>query len=302
LAPQSDIDQELARFMRQSRLPHEYARTAIDHFLPLIDRLQQQRASETIKIVGINGAQGTGKSTLARLLQQSFKWSADVNAAVLSIDDCYLTRAERSALATSVHPLLRTRGVPGTHDLTLLGTALDDLANLPAGATMHIPRFDKSTDDRFMSDRWGSIRGPVDLIILEGWCVGTPAQPEEDLVMPVNDLERRDDPQRIWRNYVNAQLLGAYAEVFKRIDYLVCLRAPDFDSVCRWRIEQESQLKKQTDAGTEVMASEQVRAFIQYFERLTRHNLDAIPAIADVVFELGRDHQCHASYYREDDR
>src|SRR6187402_352808 len=74
-------------------------------------------------ILGISGLQGSGKSTLAASLIEAAKergWSA----VSLSLDDVYLTRAEREALGRQVHPLLRTRGVPGTHDLTLLASTL----------------------------------------------------------------------------------------------------------------------------------------------------------------------------------
>src|SRR3546814_1404242 len=39
-------------------------------------------------------------------------WSSDV----CSSDLLYRTAADRAALAATVHPLLRVRGVPGTHD------------------------------------------------------------------------------------------------------------------------------------------------------------------------------------------
>lgn len=278
-------------------MPDDFQRIAGEHYLPLITRALEAKTERGVKVLGINGAQGTGKSTLALLMRRVMSEIHGCNVAVLSIDDFYLTRAERRKLAREVHPLLQTRGVPGTHDVEFLLSTLDRIASLQAGENVSIPRFDKRTDERADVAGWTVLVGPVDLVILEGWCVGTRAQDERALDQPVNMLEKSEDPTGTWRRFVNTQLQQRYADINARIDYLVFLKTPDFESVLRWRIEQESRLRGAADSGTAIMSDVEISEFIQHYERLTRHNIVSLPEIADAVLELGRDHQCVASYY-----
>jgi D-glycerate 3-kinase len=279
-------------------LPDEFRRTAIDHYLPLISQIASRKSANDLRLVGINGAQGSGKSTLAHFMQQVMRLVWGWNVVVLSIDDFYLTRAERNQLGASVHPLLTTRGVPGTHDTALLAACLDELLAAVRNSTVSVPRFDKGRDDRASESSWTVVRGPVDLVLLEGWCVASKPQAGEDLERPVNALESAQDASGAWRAHVNEQLIHAYADIFARLDYLVYLEVPDFDAVYRWRVEQERKLGESDSAGDEVMTDDEVRLFIQHYERLTRHNLATMRGIADATLELGRDHQCVASYYR----
>ena len=278
-------------------MPEDFRRTAIDHYLPLANALAREKATHNLRLLGVSGAQGSGKSTLAHLLQQLMRLVWDWNVAIVSIDDFYLTRSERAQLAESVHPLLRTRGVPGTHDIELLADWLDRLVRLADGEIVLLPRFDKSEDDRAGPADWTKVIGPVDLVILEGWCVGSKPQPEHELAEPVNALESEHDPSGAWRQFVNEQLRNNYADLFNSIDYLLYLGVPDFDSVYRWRVEQEHKLKQSGAKGSAMMSDDQVGDFIQYYERLTRHNIDSMPQFADAVLELDRDHQVAASYY-----
>jgi D-glycerate 3-kinase len=240
-------------------------------------------------VIGISGSQGSGKSTLALRLRETLARQAGLRVVILSIDDLYLTRAERQRLAQAVHPLLRTRGVPGTHDLGLGLRVLDELMR-PAGEPVTIPRFVKTLDDRAPEAEWSTVRGPADLVLFEGWCVGTPPQNPEDLREPVNELEAREDPDGVWRRYVNMQLATAYRELFARIDQLIFLKAPDFDSIHRWRLQQERGNAAAAPQGR-AMDPEQLRRFIQHYERLTRHAMQVLPERADVVIELGPEHE-----------
>jgi len=278
-------------------LPDEFHRTAIDYYLPLISAVHKRKAQQDLRIVGINGAQGSGKTTLAGFMQQVMVSIWDWNVVVLSIDDFYLTRAERRQLGESVHPLLATRGVPGTHDIERLNSCLDQLLAADAQSSVLVPGFDKSSDDRAPESEWTKVAGVVDLILLEGWCVGTRPQRGVDLQQPVNVLESNEDALGVWRRYVNEKLMGDYAKLFARLDYLVFLQVPEFGAVYRWRAEQEHKLAQSAD-GDQVMTDEQIAQFVQHYERLTRHNLRFMPSLADVTLELGDDHQCVASYYR----
>ena len=172
------------------------------------------------------------------------------------------------------------------------------ISSASAADEMPLPRFDKSRDDRAYPDAWPVITGPVDLVVLEGWCVGSLPQDEDALTTPINELERDQDTDGTWRSYVNDSLADAYANLFARLDALLFLRAPNFDAVYRWRCEQEEKLAA-TSSGARIMDEEQVAKFIQFFERLTRHNLETVPAIADVVLELDDNHAVVHSLYRD---
>lgn len=285
----------IEQFEREHRLPAEFRELAGTHFTLLAHWVDLRHEPGRTLLLGINGAQGTGKSTLADFLRLTLASAAGWRVACLSIDDFYLTRDEREQLAQEIHPLLRTRGVPGTHDIAMLADCMQRLRELGAGETLALPRFDKATDDRAPVDTWPTVTGPVDLIILEGWCVGSRPQTNAELEAPVNALERDRDPDGTWRRFVNAKLASDYAKLFRQLDALVFLQAPDFDAVYRWRLEQERKLPAGAPAA---MNEVQIAEFIRYFERLTRANLAQLPDIADAVLQFDDAHRCTRSCYR----
>ena len=290
---------QLEQFIAEHRLPDTFHHTATKYYEPLAAWLRRRLDEQSPFLLGINGAQGTGKSTLADYLALAVGGSGRPAIAVLSIDDFYLTRAERQRLAETVHPLLAVRGVPGTHDIPLLRECLLQLRELGPGERARLPRFDKARDDRADEASWPAVTGPVGLIVLEGWCVGSTAEPEAGLDTPVNALERERDPDKRWRRYVNERLAADYADVFAELDALVFLQAPSFDAILRWRIEQEHKLAASAGGGAGgVMKDAQVREFIRYFERITRNNLETVRSNADIVLELDEYHDCVGSHYR----
>lgn len=239
------------------------------------------RLGDGLLIAGLCGAQGSGKSTLAAGLAALFE-SEGVPTAILSIDDLYLTRAERERLAREVHPLFRTRGVPGTHDIALGLSVIEALA---AGRRCPLPRFDKARDDRAPESAWDEAPAGTRLLLLEGWCVGARPQPETALAEPINALERDEDADGRWRRYANAALGGSYQALFGRLDLLILLAAPGFGIVQSWRAEQEEALR---DRGGG-MSDGEIARFIQHYERLTRHILAGMPAYADLTIPLAED-------------
>jgi D-glycerate 3-kinase len=291
---------KLEQFITEHCLPDAFHRTATKFYDPLVTWVRQRLERKTPFLLGINGAQGTGKSTLADYLALALGGSGGRTVAVLSIDDVYLTKAERQRLAETVHPLLAVRGVPGTHDIPMLRECLRRLRSLGPGEQCRLPRFDKARDDRADPASWPAVTGSVGLIILEGWCVGSIAEADVGLEMPVNALEETRDPGKQWRRYVNGRLAADYADLFAELDSLVFLLAPSFDAILRWRIEQEHKLAAAKGGDvTGIMNDQQVREFIQYFERITRHDLKTVRSNADIVLELDAYHDCVASHYRE---
>ncbi|NID16785.1 kinase [Luteibacter yeojuensis] len=236
-------------------------------------------------VLGLSGLQGSGKSTLAAALVDAARergWAA----VALSLDDVYLTRAERAVLAVEVHPLLRTRGVPGTHDLALLASTLDALAKASPGKPVAIPRFDKGRDDRREPALWPAIAEPPKLVVLEGWCLGVePAVDPADLTEPMNALERCEDPDGRWRRWVDARL-AEYLPVWKRIDALTLLRAPSWDVVATWRAEAEKPLRERGEPGA--MDDAALSRFLQHYERISRRALETLEQKAGLTIHLDK--------------
>jgi len=253
----------------------------------------RSRRSRTV-VLGICGPQGSGKSTLTAVLQRLFVGEAGLSVVTLSIDDLYLSRAARTRLAQDIHPLLITRGVPGTHDVELGIRVIGQLVDATAETQTRIPRFDKAVDDPQPRERWDIVTGRPDLIVFEGWCVGAIPQPEAALATPVNDLEREFDADCTWRTYVNTQLSGRYQDLFARIDILTLLRAPGFERVATWRQQQEDELAARSAnlpaaARSRIMSGEEIRRFVSHYERITRHMLSEMPSRAGLVVDLDAD-------------
>lgn len=269
------------------RLPDDYAATVDRWWRPLAEAIAARRkALGRNVLIGINGAQGTGKSTLCLFLELLLRREHGLSTATISLDDLYLTKAERQQLAAEVHPLFATRGVPGTHDIALGNAAIDAL--LAGSGPVPLPRFDKSHDDRAPRADWPVVTAPVDVVLIEGWFTGAaPADPLA-LAEPVNALERDEDADVRWRTFSNEALAVPYAALFDRLDLLIMLAPPGFEQVREWRELQEQKLRERTGRG---MSAAEVSRFVDHYERLTRHMLATLPARADLVVRIGPDHQ-----------
>ena len=238
-------------------------------------------AGTDVPVLAISGLQGSGKSTLAAQVV-ALAEARGLRAAMLSIDDVYLTRAQRQRLAREVHPLLLTRGPPGTHDLPLAHATFDAVA---ARQPVALPRFDKLADERVAPARWPRVDGPLDLLVFEGWFLGTPAQTEAELTPPLNALERDADPDGRWRHWCNQALAADYPSLWQRCDRLWFLQPPDFAVIPRWRWQQEQNMQAAQPERSS-MSRAQLERFVQYYERVSRHALRTLPALADRVIAL----------------
>ncbi len=263
-------------------------------YLPLAAWVAARKGPRAL-VLGISGGQGSGKSTLTALLQVILERGFRLQVAAFSMDDIYLTRAERERLAGAVHPLLLTRGVPGTHDVALGLRVIEALRRAGPGDTVATPSFDKAADDRRPEGEWPRHRGRADVIMLEGWCLG--ASPEEDAALrePVNPLEATEDQDGRWRRYVNGRLRGEYRDLWAQLDLIVMLEVPGMDRVFEWRWLQERKLAEAQAAtaapGTRIMDEAGVRRFVMHYERTTRHLLVEMPGRADVVLHVNQAHQ-----------
>lgn len=253
--------------------------------LPLVRRLVARALALPTRpvVFGITGLQGSGKSTLAA--QMAALARADgVPAIALSIDDFYLGRRERRALARRVHPLLAQRGPPGTHDVALACSTLDALRSMQPGDVVRVPRFDKLADARLPPSRWTTVRQRPQLVVFEGWFLGVQPQPASALVDPINALEHTRDPDGAWRAWCN-RALADYAPLWARLDRLAWLKGPDFDIVRDWRWQQEQALQA-SRPRLRAMGRAQVNDFVQAFERVSRHAQETLAGLADDVIEL----------------
>ena len=285
------ISSEEQAFLDRNQLPASYLEAANQWFSPIVNNIiQSYNPSNNAQIIGINGCQGSGKSTLADYLCTVVAERLEVTTVSLSLDDFYLTKSERIQLGSTVHPLLETRGVPGTHDVQL---AIDCIKSLVAGKKTVITRFDKSIDDRAAAESLKTIKGKLGLIVIEGWCLGAKPENAEQLSQPINNLEEQDDRDAIWRNYVNDAIRDNYQPLFNLADQLIMLQAPSFDSVYHWRLEQEQKMVKRLEKEgianrSGVMSKQQILRFISYFQRVTENILNEMPQRADHLFKLGK--------------
>jgi len=288
----SDIDNAIA----EQSLPLGFKQTVNDYYWPLTQSLVtkiQTTEQSNVTFIGIQGSQGSGKSTCAAFLKLLLEAEFGLRTLVISIDDFYLTQAERKNKASTHHPLFLTRGVPGTHDVAMMMQVFDQAAKQQV--PFAVPVFDKATDDRASQEHWQIIKEPVDVVILEGWCVGITPQKPEELGSAINQLEKNEDKYQTWRNEVNLSLSNEYHKLFKRLDILIALQAPSFSSVLGWRQLQEekmiAKLQSQGKSIAKAQTPEQIERFISHYQRLTEHALQSMPKRANYLLWLDKSHQ-----------
>ena len=300
---QSSLDEAVRLKIEELQLPPDFATTVRTAYRKIAEYLLRKKNwGRAPFVIGVCGCQGSGKSTLAAFLKLLLDGHGRPTA-ILSLDDLYLTRRERDRVAREVHPLLRTRGVPGTHDVKLGLETLNSLSRGGPQSRVALPRFDKARDDRAPRKQWDVFRGPAAFILFEGWCVAAKPQPAAALRKPVNRLERECDADGIWRRYVNDQLAGPYRELFAPIDLLLFMQAPSFECVYQWRGLQEKKLRHASSRGTKHgMDKMELAAFIMHYERLTRCMLKEMPRRADILLPLGPDQHIRAVRIRADRR
>ncbi|MBJ7538933.1 hypothetical protein [Marinomonas transparens] len=250
-------------------------------------------------IVGLGGAQGCGKTTFSTVVSRILVKGFDLNCVVVSLDDLYSTRGDRFQFADKTSPIFATRGAPGTHDIDLALNLFDRLKNLKDGEVMRLPCFDKSLDERKPVHLWQEVAGPIDVLLFEGWCVGAPSM-GDGLDIPINQLEEVRDKDGIWRNKVNELLVNEYKQLFSHIDIMAWMQAPNYEVVYQWRNKQERLLEAHLNdihgvlldtIDLKVMSPEELKGFMEHYERLTKHMLNVMPEKADVLFTLNEDQE-----------
>lgn len=292
-------DELIQQFMDEKHLSSSFFEVALKWYIPTAKRIYEHQieAREPL-FIGVNGCQGSGKSTFSAFVEYYLRRIHNVSVVTLSLDDFYLTQAERQGLASDVHPLFSTRGVPGTHNMKQMSELLHKLKTRQTG--FRIPRFNKAIDDPFPEQQWPLIESPIDVVLIEGWCWGTRPQSAYQLSEPINELERVEDSDGRWRQYVDTQLEQYFLPLYNFIDYWILLKAPSFDCVFQWRREQEQKLAKfEQGDKSGVMDDEQLKRFISHYQRLTEHTLHNDRAF-DLVFELDDSRQIKSVITRQE--
>ena len=142
-------------FLESQQLPKDYITSAFKAYQVVIDDVLARLKTKKPFILGINGSQGSGKSTTAAFLQHALQTIYHLNVVNISLDDFYLSKHARHEKSKKVHPLFATRGVPGTHDTEL---ALITIQNIILGKSPFISRFNKAVDDLFPEEELRGIR------------------------------------------------------------------------------------------------------------------------------------------------
>ena len=250
-------------------------------------------------IVGLTGGQGTGKTTISSILMIILKKYFKLNVFKISIDDIYKTKKDRAKLSKKIHPLLLTRGVPGTHDISYMSDFIKK-ANSRKFKSINLPKFDKAIDDRFTKNNWYKVNSKPDVIIFEGWCVGARAESIKTLKKDVNLMEKNEDKKLIWRKYVNNQLKKEYKQLYSKINCLLFLRAENFSLLQNWRVVQEKKLKlknKSKKIKQKIMKKKEVLNFMQTYQRITQNMFKYAPKYASIVIKLNSNHQINSVKY-----
>ncbi len=252
-------------------------------------------------IVGLGGGQGTGKTTISSIITIILRKYFKLNVFKISIDDFYKTRKERFLLSQKIHPLLMTRGVPGTHDINIMLNFFKR-AKIKKFGTLKLPKFDKAIDDRCEKKFWYSIKKIPDIIIFEGWCVGAKAEKNNTLKKTVNSLEKAKDPILIWRKFVNQQLKSKYKKLYDQIHCLLYLQAKNFKLLQEWRLKQEKKLwlknKNKKSNSHKIMSKGDVINFMQTYQRITQNMFKYAPKYASIILNLNSNHQIKSVVYK----
>ena len=251
-------------------------------------------------IVGLSGGQGTGKTTISSIMSIILKKYFKLNIFKISIDDFYKTRKERFLLSKKIHNLLKTRGVPGTHDTSIILDFLNKVKHKNF-KPLKLPKFNKAADDRFKKELWYSINKRPDVIIFEGWCIGARPQKNYQLKKHINSVEKLNDQNLIWRKYVNYQLKKNYRKLFNQLNCLIYLKAKNFNLLQKWRLKQERKLLtfSREYKNLKIMNKKEVINFMKTYERITKNMFKDAPKYASIILNLNSNHQINSVFYKK---
>ncbi|MDC3085391.1 uridine kinase [Candidatus Pelagibacter sp.] len=267
--------------------------------IPLCFWISKKANKKRPYFVGLAGGQGTGKTTISSLIRIILTKYFKLNVFRISIDDFYKTRKERINLSKRVHPMLLTRGVPGTHDINMMLNFFKK-SKFKKFKRLKLPTFNKAIDDRFNKKKWYDLKNKPDVIIFEGWCVGAKSENSITLKRTINSMEKLEDQRQIWRKYVNQQLKTKYKNLYSQLNCLIYLKAKNFSLLQKWRLKQERKLwlKSKKNSKLKIMNRGDVINFMQTYQRITQNMFKNMPKYASIIFNLNNNHQIKSAIYK----
>ena len=270
------------------------------YLIPLCFWISKKANIKKPYFVGLAGGQGTGKTTTSSLIKIILSKYFKLDVFRISIDDFYKTRKERISLSKRIHPMLMTRGVPGTHDINMMLNFFKK-SKSKKFKRLKLPIFNKAIDDRFSKKHWYDLKKKPDVIIFEGWCVGAKSEKNNTLKKTINLMEKTKDQKQIWRKYVNDQLKSKYKKLYSQLNCLIYLKAKDFSLLQKWRLKQERKLwvKSKKNLNTKIMSKDNVLTFMQTYQRVTQNMFKYTPKYASVIINLNSNHQIKSAVYKK---
>ena len=265
--------------------------------IPLCFWINKKAEKKRPYFVGLAGGQGTGKTTISSLIRIILTKYFKLNVFRISIDDFYKTRKERINLSRRVHPMLLTRGVPGTHDINLMLNFFRK-SKSKQFKRLKLPKFNKALDDRLDKKKWYDLKKRPEVIIFEGWCVGAKPEKDNSLKKTINSIEKAKDQKQIWRKYVNHQLKTKYKNLYSQLNCLIYLKAKNFSLLQKWRLKQERKLWVKSKVKSKIMSRGDVINFMQTYQRITQNMLRYMPKYASIIFNLNSNHQIKSAVYK----
>lgn len=225
----------------------------------------------------VAGSQGSGKSSLSKLIKLYLEKFYYKSVVIISMDDFYLSKRQRMQLSKNIHPLFLTRGAPGTHDLELLNKKI--LQIFDKKFPVYLPIFDKVTDTRKRTYR-KVLKG--DVIIFEGWCAGAQPVNHSYLQKNFNNLEKYKDKNFIWRNSYN-KYLNEYQKIFSQFNYFIYFQFNQWSHVLDWKYKQELELR---DKKKDLALKKYLKEFIQYYEKVSKWMHLKVPKYCNILIKL----------------
>ncbi|MEH2350226.1 MAG: glycerate kinase [Nostoc sp.] len=265
--------------------PKEMLQVLWDLWLPLGIKLASQRQQlECPLIQGILGGQGTGKTTMSKVLSLILN-QLGYRTLSLSLDDLYKTYSDRLVL-TQQDPRLIWRGPPGTHDVDLGLDVLDQIRQ--SQSPVMVPRFDKSTYKGAGDRTTPEMVTDVDIVLFEGWFVGV--RPINADIFDTAPPPIVTDEDRAFARDINHRLHD-YLPLWERLDSLILLYPTDYRCSLGWRKQAEQQM---IAAGKSGMSNSEIEKFVNYFWRSLHPELFIKPlvkntTVVDLVIEINSD-------------
>ncbi len=267
--------------------------------IPLCFWINKRAEKKRPYFVGLAGGQGTGKTTISSLVKIILMKYFKLKVFKISIDDFYKTRKERIEISKKIHPMLLTRGVPGTHDINMI-LSFFKKAKSKKFKRFKLPTFNKAIDDRLNKKYWYNLKVKPDVVIFEGWCVGAKPEKKGTLNKDRNLMEKLEDRKQIWRKYVNQQLKLKYKNLYSQLNCLIYLKAKNFSLLQKWRLKQERKLwlKSKRNSNLKIMSSGDVIKFMQTYQRVTENMFRNMPKYSSIILNLNSNHQIKSAVYR----